>query len=107
VICRNPKHEIDDKTTDDIVNQALPSFVRPISPLFLLPPNFILDAAPGRLHPKREGPRSSRHHYRPCRHPVSHRRQPRCFQRMGVLPIPTERNSRPLFSAPFSCRGPR
>ncbi|KAJ7814237.1 hypothetical protein B0H14DRAFT_3477234 [Mycena olivaceomarginata] len=26
VICRNPKHEIDDKTADDIVNQALPSF---------------------------------------------------------------------------------
>ncbi|KAJ7854090.1 hypothetical protein B0H14DRAFT_3449878 [Mycena olivaceomarginata] len=26
VVCRNPKHEIDDKTADNIVNQALPSF---------------------------------------------------------------------------------
>ncbi|KAJ7789697.1 hypothetical protein B0H14DRAFT_3502690 [Mycena olivaceomarginata] len=26
VVCRNPKHEIDDKMADDIVNQALPSF---------------------------------------------------------------------------------
>ncbi|KAJ7865052.1 hypothetical protein B0H14DRAFT_3443259, partial [Mycena olivaceomarginata] len=29
VVCRNPKHEIDDKAADAIVNQALPSFVPP------------------------------------------------------------------------------